>query len=213
MKQKKKSNYQGGKKLQLSIPDLNINEEVYYKRIDGYKIVNEKFQRITITPNKQILKRKLFVKGSKKEEEFEYNYITENGKIYDGETITAILDVEKNKIIPLENNRFIEFQKFDNISTKDLYIIEDEYIIYPTKDESKLYILAKKLYGDCKVAICKFNPNGFITGRGVIYGIKNDEDFSLLIAFGRLLKKNYIINLTNCTNKQVKKESVEFVEV
>lgn len=209
-------NYQGGKKLHLNIS--NTSEEIYYKRIDSKKIIDETWKTVTITPDKKILRRKLFVKGDSEEQEFTYKYLTEKGEIYEGKRLKGILDLTKDSVKFFDGKRFLEFDRWGGEPDKNDYIIEEEYNIYPTnEEETNLSKLAETLFNEHKIAICEFNPNGTISGLGFVYPIAdmvgNKMKYSLVIAYGRLKKNKHLIFYDRVTkSKAVKKERIRVVE-
>ena len=214
-KVKKHKNYQGGKKLNLNID--GVAEEIYYKRIDSKKIIEETYKKVTLTPDKEILKRKLFVVDDDTEKEFTYKYITETGNIYEGNTLKGILDLKTDKVRIFDGKRFLEFDKWGDEHSKNDYIVEEEYNLYPIiKEETNLFKLAEKMFKEKKVAICKFNPNGSITGLGFLYivaeMIGNKIKYSLVCAYARLKKNRHLIYLDN-KGYAVKRESIEVIEV
>jgi len=219
-------NYKGGKKLVLNFK--GIIEEVYYKRIDSEKLVKEKYQKLTITPNKEILHRKMFAKKGEndiEEKEFTYKWLTEEGKVWEGERLTAIRDTETNEITALNKERSLEFIRLEDEAFKDKYIIENEYIFYPRVDKKKktqvksnLPKIAEKLFKEKKILLCKFNPEGYNKGLGFLYPIAemidNKLQYSLVCAYGRLLKKNHLIFLEGELDNTptIEKKTFEFIE-
>jgi len=218
--------YKGGKKIILNFK--GITEEVYYKRIDSEKLIKEKYETLTITPDKKILRRKMFVKKGEndiEEREFTYKWLTEEGKIWEGERLKAIRDTETNEIHALKSERSLEFIRLEDEAVKDKYIIEEEYNFYPRidkkkKKQGKSYLpkLAEKLFKDKKILLCKFNPEGFNKGLGFMYSIAemrdNKLEYSLVCAYGRLLKNNHLIFLEGETNEKTTIETkiFEFIE-
>jgi len=203
-------NYQGGKKIFLKIEGI-IAEEIYYKRLDAKRIVEKKFKNVIVDNKGRLLRRKLFVRGEDEEREYVYKYLTEDGKIYEGERRKAILDCENGKIIYPDGRRFLEFIKFADLKEKEKYLIEDSYCFYNITENSNLYYLAKRLYNNGECAIFKFNPQGDITGLGFLYAVKKDDSYALICDYARLLKTNHLIFLQEGTKKENVK-SVEFIE-
>jgi len=211
-KNKEKKNYQGGKRIFLNLGDL-LREEVYYKRIDTDSIVASRFERIWIDEKGNRVWRKLFVKGDDEEKEFEYKYIDEKGKIYNGEVFKALLDKQKNKIIKLGNSkRLIEYMDLKDIFIINDYLIEKEYIIYPIfNSKTNLTKIAKMLYENGKCIVCKFNPEGDFVGLGFLYAKKKENKYALIIAYARFLKENHLIWFEE--NKEELIENVELFEI